>query len=162
MPPRDPKVVSLDDMRWKTGLQFNLNADGAWKATSLHNLQLVMHNHPALKGLYWYDEFADQIFIGHPLPDSAEIGDYPRPVQDHDETALAAWMNHNALSPSIPTTRAALHHVAFSNPRNPIREWAGGLAWDGEPRIDNWLTYLAGEAAERFVAQPKALSLAAE
>lgn len=136
-------VVAFDGRGWMTGLSFRTNDDGKMVGSSLHNAVLYLENHPDLKGLYWYDEFADQIFVDRALI-GAGSGDYPRPLQDHDETAMAAWLNARGLAPSISNTAAAIRHVAFMNPRNALREWADGLVWDRKSRIDQWLTYYAG------------------
>ena len=87
-------------------------------------------------------EFADEIMIARPLADA--VGDYPRPIQDHDETELAQWLNANGLSPSISNAAACMRAQAFSQRRNALAEWANDLKWDGEPRLDKWLTYYAG------------------
>lgn len=129
---------------WQIDLDFVLNEEGTIKASSLRNLQTFMKHHPDLKNRYWYDEFADEIFIGSPLPGEAPIGEYPRPIQDYDETCLAAWLNGHGLAPSISGAAAALREQAFANKRNPFLDWSSALKWDGKPRVDMWLSYYAG------------------
>ena len=146
MPPRKLSLVS----DWKTDLDFRCNAESKMIGASLHNVRLYLKHHPYLRGLYWYDEFADEIMIDRAL--GLPVGGYPRPIQDHDETELAQWLNSEFLSPSIANTAACLRAQAFSSPRNALAEWANGLQWDGKPRLDTWLTYYAGAEASEYTA----------
>ncbi len=143
MPPRDEKVVKLDDFRWAAGLEFVKKPNGRIDPTSLHNVQLYLLHHPHLRGLFWYDEFADEIYVARPVDDD-DVSEYPRSLQDHDETEVAMWLNEHGLSPSIRNAGSALRNVAFKNKVNPILDWANDLKWDGQKRIDAWLTYYAG------------------
>lgn len=149
MPPRNAKVVDLELERWQQGVVFLRGKKGELDGTSIHNVTLFLTLHPHLRGLYWYDEFADQIFIDRPLQ-APGVGSYPRPIQDHDETELAGWLNANGLAPSIAMTAAVMRQVAFASPRNSIVEWAEGLKWDGDRRIDLWLSYYAGASDSEY------------
>lgn len=144
-------VAGIDRQQWMDGIGILYSKPGMPKANSLRNVELYLHHHPDLEGLYWYDAFRDEIMIERPLIDSAEIGSYPRPIQDHDETALAAWLNSRGLSASIQNASSALRHVAFANPRDPFLEWADALRWDGKKRIDTWLTYYAGAPDNDYI-----------
>lgn len=151
-PPNDgdgeekPKKKKRRGSEWMTGLSWILNDEGGLKPTSLHNAQLFLRHHPGLKDMYWYDEFADLIFVAHPLPGETATLPYPRELKDHDDTALAAWMNANGLAPSISTAGAIIRERAFGIVTNPFIDWASALKWDGQKRIDTWLTYYAGAA----------------
>ena len=61
-----PPQAKWKNNEWMLNLKWVLNDEGALKSTSLRNLQLYMRHHPALKKLYWYDEFRDEIFVGGP------------------------------------------------------------------------------------------------
>lgn len=153
--PQPDNVVRLEDVSWGMGLGFiwaGRGQDRKLKPGALKNVELFLGHHPDLEGLYWYDEFADEIFIDRPLTNSPEIGRYPRPIQDHDEVALASWFNTHGLNPSVAAVAGCMRHAAFACPRNPILEWANGLRWDGKRRIDTWLTYYAGAENTPYVA----------
>lgn len=141
---RHDNVVSFEDAAWKRGLDFVLTEEGKVKSTALRNYELFLAHHPGICDLYWYDEFADQIMVDGPLPGRDGVGRYPRPVQDHDVTALAGWLNSRYLSGSIALANAAMQGRAFDNTRNPLVEWADSLVWDGKRRIDGWLSYYGG------------------
>lgn len=150
MPPRDAKVVNIEDARWKADLEFVLKPNGKVDATSLHNVKMFLMHHPHLRDMFWYDEFVDEIFMRRPVDHNDDSSAFPRPLQDHDETELAMWLNENGLAPSIRNTGSAIRTVAFKNKRNPIVEWAESLKWDGQKRIDTWLTYYAGAASDDY------------
>lgn len=151
MAPRDPDVsaprpklvVSHDNPgAWAEGLPW-IKTDKGLKSTSLLNAVLMIEHHPELEGVFKYDSFRDQIRLTRALP-RYEIGTYPREMVDHDETALAAWLNIVGLSPTIATTASAIRKVAFAHQVDPLQEWLSSLVWDRRSRIDNWLTYYAG------------------
>lgn len=144
-PKEKPKAAEWRGREWMADHSWIMNKDGDLKPQSLLNIQNFMRHCPALKSLFWYDEFGDQIMIEGPLPKDPPVGAYPRPIQDTDETALASWLNGNAgLSPSISVAAQVLREAAFINSRDPFLEWAKTLKWDGKKRIDTWLTYYGG------------------
>lgn len=147
MPPDN--IADLGASRWKLGLNFRLTEKGTWNQSSLHNAMLFLENHPHLVGMFVYDEFDDQIYVTRAL-NGMDKSPYPRALQDHDETALAAWLNENGLAPSITMTGAAIRRVAFKLARNPPMEWARTLKWDRKPRIDTWLSYYAGAKDDAY------------
>lgn len=100
-----------------------------------HNAILVIENHPVLKGMFAYDQFAKRVVKRMVTPWGGEVG----PLRDRDEIELAAWFGRrDAYGISMPTicAREALIAVAERHTFHPVREYLNQLKWDGTPRIE--------------------------
>ena len=113
------------------------------KPASLGNLKNMIEFHPALVGMFKYNDFTAQVLVTRGLPGDARA-DFPREVRDEDEADLASGLNFNGLSPSIGNTGAMMRAVAFKHRIDPLREWLESLVWDGKERVDIWLPKYAG------------------
>jgi predicted P-loop ATPase len=128
---------------WMEAHRWIWKEDGVLKPAALWNLKTMTENHPALLSMFYYDEFKDQIIVTKGLPGDDRTN-YPRELCDQDETALAAWLNYQGLSPAINTVAQVVREVAFRNKKNPMLDWLEALEWDGVDRVDRWLTKYAG------------------
>lgn len=85
-----------------------------------------------------YDEFRDSVLLNE------------TPITDHTERA--AWCRVRELSTvkfSKDLFMETLRDVAYRNRFHPLREWLDALAWDGQSRLDTWLSaYLGVEDSE--------------
>jgi predicted P-loop ATPase len=66
---------------------------------------------------------------------------------DLDEQARRAlWFKAQALGLNTPREffDDAVKDIAASKRRHPVREYLGGLQWDGTPRVGNWLSVYLG------------------
>jgi predicted P-loop ATPase len=80
-------------------------------------------------------------------PDPAKF--VARPVTDIDITHLQERLQVWFPSLSKDTTCQALDAVAHERAFHPIRDWLGGLQWDGKRRVATWLsTYLRVKRSE--------------
>jgi len=97
------------------------------------NAILMLEHAPAFRGLCW-DEFASKIVIRgeSPLP----TGEW----DEHHDTRLAAWMQHQGLLVGKHLAYDAAEEIAKRRPFHPVREYLDSLVWDGEPRCDLWLS----------------------
>ena len=67
------------------------------------------------------------------------------PVQDHHEIALVVWLTDTyRLTAGEPTVHSATVHVGHATPYHPIREYLARLTWDGQERLETWLTAYMG------------------
>lgn len=99
-----------------------------------------------------YDEFADVIRING------------APITDHVERRL--WLTVREQSGlKIPKDLfgETLRDVAWRNRHHPVRDWLADVqpTWDGQYRIDNWLTTHLGVAPAPYVSAVGALFLVA-
>lgn len=78
----------------------------------------------------------------------------PRQLADSDVTAALRWFNRNGFPDA---TRAvlqdAIEAVARQTELSPVRHYLEGLAWDGAPRIGDWLATYGGADPDPLTAQ---------
>lgn len=110
----------------------------------LTNLILYLRNHPAWKGVLAYDEFNARVVIqkrpywGDEAPNTAWT--------DHHELLVRVWFQNEDIAAAQGDVGRAVQAAARGNTFQPVREYFDALAWDGTPRIDNWLvTYLRAD-----------------
>lgn len=128
---------------WAMGLPWTLTDKGGLKPQALINTELMMENHPALKGRLSLNEFSFKNWIFGGLPsDKNEPED--REMQDNDEVALASWMARVGLTPGVQMIGQVMRLVASRNSFDPVQTYLESLKWDGKRRIDQWLTFYAG------------------
>ncbi|QIA23649.1 virulence-associated E family protein [Mesorhizobium sp. AA22] len=66
------------------------------------------------------------------------------------------------FDPEPSHTRDAIRIMALENAFDPVREYLDGLKWDGQPRLDSWITrYLGAEPDELTSAIGQAVLIAA-
>jgi putative DNA primase/helicase len=97
------------------------------------NVLLAMRIAPELKGMVRFDEFALRVeFAAAPPWRKAEPGSA---WIDEDDTALQAWLQDRDSS---------IH---------PVRMFLDFLQWDGEPRLQSWLSkYLNAQAPALYLS----------
>lgn len=128
------------------------NNEGAPKKT-LSNAVIAVSEAPELAGAIVFDEFRHRITKVRPLPWDKEWTDswaktdtvgQPRPWTDRDDAKLLVWLERQDILVNAETAHKAVVTVAGDNPRHELRDWLKKLEWDGEPRIDSWLTDCMG------------------
>ncbi|HOT82893.1 MAG TPA: virulence-associated E family protein [Candidatus Defluviicoccus seviourii] len=81
------------------------------------------------------------------MAQSALLGGVP--VADADVVEIQELMQHSGLKRiSGETVHDAVLRVAHENAFHPVRRYLEGLAWDGVPRLDRWLSYYLGAEAQ--------------
>jgi hypothetical protein len=136
-------------------VQRNDNIDGGWTddlkvdalgrpLPLLANLILLLHHHPAWKGVLGFDEFNARVVIRTRPPwrrGSTEVTDVA--WTDHYESEVRVWFQNENILASLGDVGRAVQVAARLNPFHPVREYFGALTWDGTSRLDRWLvTYL--------------------
>lgn len=145
-PDHDPEtgeVYEPAQQDWAMGLPWALTDKGDLKPQSLMNAELMIENHPALKGKLALNDFSFQNWIFGGLPcDKNEPED--REMQDNDEVALASWMARVGLTPGVQMIGQVMRLVASRNSFDPVQDYLSALVWDGKKRLDTWLAFYAG------------------
>ncbi len=102
-----------------------------------HNAQVILSCAPDLRGTVTWNDLAKRVeFRGGPL-----AGVSPNSV----DVAAAAYLQKTySFYGNAALVGRALLQVARENPRDPIQEYLGELAWDGEARLDTFLEVYMG------------------
>lgn len=119
------------------------NEDGALKPSSLSNINQMVEFNPEICAMFYLDEWSAKTMLTRGLPTDLREN-YPRELNDHDEVAMAAWLNRHGLAPQIQTVASVIREVASRDIRNPMERWLNGLEWDGQERVAEWLSRYAG------------------
>jgi predicted P-loop ATPase len=128
----------LDD--WKIwGLQCSSNGI---PLANLSNAVSILDNDPAMKDLFYYDEFLQRIMRA----DSREWS-------DHDDLGIVIHIQRE-----VGITRMAREQVAQAvatvanrNTRHCVRDWFESLTYDGTPRIEQFFSDCFGAAQDDYV-----------
>jgi len=116
-----PPAADADEDDWAQWLARDPRA-------LLVNLAAIFGDDPRWDGRLHYCEFRRRVLI-----DS-------EPLTDADAIAATLWAART-YSIHAPWTKVSdvLVQVAHGHPQHPVRTYFDGLAWDREPRLDQWL-----------------------
>lgn len=107
----------------------------------------ALEHAPALQDVLAYDELRNSVVCRQAFPWA-----YSKPgeIRGADALALGKWMSDEWGLPSISkaSLEEGIQTVAHACRYHPVREWLGGLQWDGKRRLDKWLMHALGETPE--------------
>lgn len=118
---------------------------------NVHNAQLMLGYHPAIKGVLAYNEFTKQIDIVSRPPWQNENAKYPRQLTDVDDTRATAWLERKGIKLGINVVHNTIVSAAHHNPYNPLQNYLNSLQWDGTQRLEMALHYLMGCPDNEYV-----------
>lgn len=130
-----------DPIEWVCKLTRNGN--GVCESTP-GNFLLVLLNDPNLKGKIMMDDFARRVCITGDLPwrrRAAGTG-----WADGDDSGLRNYLHKVYKMKGAPIVQDALNELMYHQHFHPVRDYLGGLVWDGVERVDSLLIdYLGAE-----------------
>jgi len=148
-----PKKRPTQDGSWyDTLLVKSMDKDGRDRKLEENSLNYttIVKNHPALEGVFAWDEFhCCTMVVKCPPWVVAEGGESTfqvHPLDEADERECDYWIQGLGyhLKGSMPKTAAAVQDAALRNKMHPARDYFNSLEWDGTPRLDNWLIDYVG------------------
>jgi putative DNA primase/helicase len=89
----------------------------------------------------YFNEFSGIMEVDSELP---WRGAGRRPWIDHDTIKLTEFFQNQDIPFKKTNVVDAVEAVAFDRRRHPLREWLSSIKWDGQARLDTWLTYCLG------------------
>lgn len=107
------------------------------------NVIYVLSSDPAWQGVLGADTFAKRIVVRKPSPLGQAIG---AEWTSDDDVALGLWLyeQRQLQIRSIDTLAVAARYVAGLSQFHPLRDFLTDLQWDGEPRLDGWVSKYLG------------------
>ena len=86
------------------------------------------------------DLFHERMLIGGHI-----IGQWAGDLSDDAVLVLRTIIRRTyGFDPGVPHTRDAAQSLCLQNPFNPVTEYLAALQWDGQPRIDTWVSHYLG------------------
>lgn len=113
---------------------------------------------PLVRDAFALDEMLQAVILQQPLPvrgqdELGEADELPRPMRDTDVSQLQEWLQRSALPKiSKDTTHQAVDLRAQERSFHPVRDWLRSLKWDGDGRLDGWLSSYLGVEPTPYVA----------
>lgn len=108
----------------------------------LANVVTILANDKAWEGVIAEDLFANRVVRRKALPG---YDDPPGEWTDIDTSRTVIWLTRTyRISPDTGIVDKAVDVVARAQAFHPVRDWLETLKWDGEPRIDFWLSRYLG------------------
>lgn len=153
-----PEIIDSehkDDSRETSeSVRYDLDSKGGLKKT-LRNAVNVLEDDPKIKGSLRFNYFANNISIfGRPV--WAQSGDclYSKGNVFPWVDAEAIGLKHYFSSKSFEVSTELWHEAALIAAKrysfHPLREKLSGLLWDGEARVDSWLTQYCGAVPSKY------------
>jgi len=133
---------SAEPSDWKERLRYSA-AENPKLMKSAANVQIILEHDPKWKGVLAYNRFSDQLIVRRDPPFARNE---ESPIwRDVDDTLVQSWLEREydvtvAIDAIARAVSAAANTAAF----HPVREYLGGLKWDGTKRVDEWLTRVYG------------------
>lgn len=113
----------------------------------LANAMTALREAPEWSGGIAYNEFSMRAELPEGCPWRAEPGLWT----DVDDVMLAEWLQRHGVEVSVTISSQAAEAVAREHCYHPVREFLERTPWDGQPRIDHWLTKYFGAADTEYV-----------
>lgn len=138
-------VKPAADEPWREQLLFT--AKGGMVAHAF-NVALILGNDRRWKGVIAYDSFSSKIRKLKTPPYGGAPGDW----SDLDDVRVTLWLaDVYGLCVKSATVLEAVNAVAHDNAFHPVRQYLDGLAWDGTPRLEQWLQNHLGVPDSEYV-----------
>ncbi len=108
------------------------------------NALRALRHDPAVMDLLAFDEMLRAAVLMHPIGEPMEAFEQ-RPLVDADVTEFTEWMQEAGLKRiSRGVVGDAVEVRAREQAFHPIRDYLGALEWDGQHRLNAWLTTRLG------------------
>jgi predicted P-loop ATPase len=131
--------------------------DGSWRGQLLENkyglidcrenIYLLLRNHPVWRGVLWADDFARKI-IKRAAPPWEPRASFKPDAEwgEDDDLRLGMWMaqSEGLRIRSTENLAVSVGWAARESRCHPVREYLDALAWDGVPRLHDWLSDFLG------------------
>jgi predicted P-loop ATPase len=125
------------------------------------NVMVALRNDPALIDAFAYDQMLSAEILVHPIG-APLAGTEAQLLTDKDLTDVQVYLQEQGLrNVAHATVRNCVESRCRDRSFHPVREYLSAIEWDGEPRIDNWLTDYLGAKSTGYTQAIGAMFLIA-
>jgi predicted P-loop ATPase len=111
---------------------------------NLANAMIALRNAKELCDILAYDEMLCAAALTG-VPPGSNNPYIMRPVTDIDVSQIQEWMQHAGLRKiGKDVVHQACDQRAHERAFHPVRGYLANIGWDGQPRVDDWLTRYVG------------------
>jgi len=136
-------VPDKDNTNWMRHVKY----DGKSKKpkATIDNIIYIMEHDPKLKGKFWMNLFSGFAMVSGELPWKRDGEQW----SNTDDANLRVYMDTVYDITGRDKIKDALTAVLTEHRKHPIRDYLGGLVWDGKPRLDRLIIdYIGAEDNE--------------
>lgn len=145
------RAIEAVDFNRVTGWKALLARSDRGKALAdLANVDVALRHSPDWDGVLGFDELRQRVRIIAPAP--VEAGPIPRDWTSTNDTQSAIWMHKQGIRVGVETVGKAVQAIATERTFNPLKEWLETLQWDGDKRLDTWLSDYMSAAPSEYVS----------
>lgn len=121
--------------------RLRISKTGELKPDIFNVVTILVHD-PRWRGVLGYCDFSYRVVKRRRPPFAqGEVGEWT----DADTTRLRVWMSEYwEATPKTGDADEAVLMAAQAARFHPVREYLATLTWDGQPRVDGWLTRYMG------------------
>jgi predicted P-loop ATPase len=108
------------------------------------NALVALRRDPGIRDAFSFDGMQRTVMLMHAVGEPMAPFDR-RPIADEDVTTLTEFLQKGGLNRiGRDTVRDAVNARARENAIHPVREWLQSLIWDGQKRVNVWMTTRLG------------------
>jgi predicted P-loop ATPase len=142
-------LISGGKEKWR---DVCLKSDTGKPLPVLANALAILRLDGAVMDLVTYDDMLRAVMLMHPIGNPKSNDFKPRPAEDADIMELAEWMQKAGLSRISRTVVGdAVEVRSRERAFHPVRDYLGTLQWDGQPRVESWLTSKLGAEPTPYI-----------
>ena len=130
------------DPQWMTKLKVNPNTGNP--VSTPYNMKLIIENDQNIADKFYFDEFADRVYITGSMPWDTRQQSGKRVWGDGDDAALRNYLSDAYGISGKEKIADSLTEIIQKKKYHPLREFLSTLVWDGKPRVDTLLTDYLG------------------
>ncbi len=122
---------------------------GASYKPCILNADIALRYSPEWDGVFAFDEFKHRVVTKKtpPIMQSSTTS-----WQDEDDTRASLWMQTNGIFVTQAPVGSVIQSIAREHSFHPIKDYLQSLHWDGEPRVDSWLSVYLGAEQSSYLA----------
>ena len=127
---------------WRGGWHIS---DKGEPIPNLFNAMVTLRGHNQLSRIVRFDEMSRTPMLVDQIPGTEHDRTLPRPLRDQDITAIQeAIQDIGIRRMAKATVQDAVESRAQEDKYHPVKDYLNGLKWDGETRVDGWLSRYLG------------------
>jgi predicted P-loop ATPase len=140
----DPDVINFDKARRAKWQNDCIKSDNGKLLPIVANALLALRRDSGLQDAFAYDEMQRTAMLMHPIGSPLAPFD-PRAIIDEDVVYVAEYLQQAGLKHiASGVVREAVGARAVENSYHPVRDYLESLQWDGQKRVNIWLTCRLG------------------
>ena len=117
------------------------------------NAIIALREAPIWFGALAFDLLACETWLVKEPPWNAALAEWtPRPWSPQDDMRATFWLQNHGIAVTPATVAQAIETVAHDQEYNPLTDYLSNLEFDGQPRLDTWMSGYLGTAQNEYTA----------